>query len=137
MRRLLRALCAYAALVTLAAPAAFGPAMGHVLRELGAQHAHLCKCGMVPGKCGCPECERLEQARQRVLAPDALPAMRGECDDDAPSILFGALPAVGLAPPVATIPVPRGERVPPLRANAPPLWPHLDPPTPPPRLAAA
>jgi hypothetical protein len=136
MRRLLRTLCAYAVLVTLAAPAAFGPAMGPVLRELGAQQAHFCKCGMPAGKCGCPECERLERARQQAHAPDAVPTFRRDCDDDAPSILRSALPVAALASKTETLPAPRGERVRPTHADSPPPCPHLDPPTPPPRLAA-
>jgi hypothetical protein len=137
MRRVLRALCAYAVLLTLAAPAAFGAAMGPVLRELGEQQAHLCKCGMAPGKCGCPECERLERAREQSRAPDVVPTLRTGCDDDAPSVLFGALPVVAVASQTATLPLPRGERVRVSGASTPPLGLDVDPPTPPPRLAAA
>jgi hypothetical protein len=111
--------------------------MGPVLREIGEQQAHLCKCGMVPGKCGCPECERLERARQQAHAPDAVPTFRRDCDDDAPSVLFNALPAAALASRSETLPAPRGERVRPLNADGPPLSLYLDPPTPPPRLASA
>jgi hypothetical protein len=129
--------CAYAVLATLAAPAALGPALGPVLRELGEQQAHLCKCGMAPGKCGCPECARLELERTNAHSPDAIPALRSHCDDDAPTILFGALPAAALASTTGTIAVPRGERLSPLASDVPPLLPDLAPPTPPPRRAAA
>jgi hypothetical protein len=137
LRRLLRALSAYAVLLTLAAPAALGPATGPLLRELAEQQAHLCKCGMTPGKCGCPECERLERARQQAHAPEAVPTFRRDCDDDAPSILLSALPVTALAAKLETLPVPRGERVRLPAADAPPLCPNLAPPTPPPRLATA
>jgi hypothetical protein len=137
IRRLLRLMCAYAVLATLAAPAAFGPALGPMLRELGAQQVHLCKCGMPVGKCGCPDCERLEEQRQRDLAPSVLPALRRHCDDDAPAILVAALPAMALTSSVGVLPVPRGDRVSRLSRDVPPPHPSPDPPTPPPRRVTA
>jgi len=131
-----RLACAYAVLATLAAPSALGPAMASVLRELGAQEAHRCKCGMIAGKCGCPECERLEHERALVRTPDAVPALRSHCDDDAPTLLLGALPVAGLASVTGTLSVPRGERLSVLASELPPLLPERDPPTPPPRSAA-
>jgi hypothetical protein len=137
IRRLLRLACAYAVLVTLAAPAALGPALAPLLRELGAQQAHMCKCGMPIGKCGCSQCERLEEERRYAHAPNAVPALRSHCDDDAPAILFSALPAAALAYSAGVLPVPRGDRVSRLTTDVSPPAHNQRPPTPPPRRATA
>jgi hypothetical protein len=123
-------------LAVLAAPAALGSAMGPVLRELGAQQVHMCKCGMPVGRCGCPECERLEEQRQRDRAPDVVPALKSHCDDDAPALVLGALAATGLPAWAGVHPVPRGDRISRPKAARPPRIPSLDPPTPPPRRVA-
>jgi hypothetical protein len=134
-----RVAVAYAVLAVLAAPAAFGSATGAVMHALGAATAeHVCKCGMPAGKCGCPECERLEQERRHEHQSLAIPALKSHCDDDAPPIQLGALPAaVPGAGATAVLPPERGERVS-VRATL--DHPHdlrLRPPTPPPRSAAA
>lgn len=129
--------CCYAVLATLAAPAALGPALGPVLRALGAQETHLCKCGMKPGKCGCPDCARLEHERQLAHRQGAVPALGSHCDDDEATIVFGALPVAAVASSTVTIPAASRERVAALSSPLPPALRDLDPPTPPPRLLAA
>jgi hypothetical protein len=124
-------------LATLAAPAAFGPAMGPLLRELGATPTHLCKCGMRPGTCGCRECSLLEHERQVAHERDAVPAFKRHCDDDAPGVLSSALPVGLLAATADALFVPRGERVVPVPVEPRPPSPPHAPPTPPPRLATA
>lgn len=135
LRRFLRVACAYGVLMVVALPAALGASMGPVMRELGAEaQEHLCKCGMPAGKCGCPECERLEHARQRARAADPAPAIKGGCDSDAPAVLFAALPTA-LLPAASTslLPVPRTARLPVLALDLPRSLPDAQPPTPPPR----
>lgn len=135
--RWLRVACAVVTLVVLAAPAALGSAMDPVLRMLGDTHGHLCKCGMAPGKCGCPDCARAEQERLSEHRAEATPTLKRHCDDEAPAMPLGAaLPAGVLAASgTSTLPVPRGDRVPVVTRAA--LVPSADqePPTPPPRLA--
>jgi hypothetical protein len=122
-------------LVLLAAPAALGPAVASVMRELGARQTHLCKCGMPRGECGCPECARAPREPSRGRLPDDVPAMRSHCEDDAPA--FASVP-IGVA------------AASPTRLPAPSLlWPVISapffpgsppgdaPPTPPPRPIAA
>jgi hypothetical protein len=132
----LRLVGCYAVLAALAAPAALGPAMGPVLRELGAQQVHLCKCGMPEGKCGCPACDRLAQERQHEHAPGTIPAFKNHCDEDAPATPFAALPTGVLAPAVAVLPVPMGDRVGRVAFRLRPTLRDPEPPTPPPRIAA-
>ncbi len=125
-------------LVVLAAPAALGPAAGVVLRELGAAtQQHVCKCGMAPGKCGCPECAKLERERLAEHVPGPVPAFKRHCDDEAPAMPLGApLPAGVVGGDVlALLPPPAGDRV--RVAAAVRLVPSVDhePPTPPPRIA--
>jgi hypothetical protein len=133
-----RVVLAWATLAVIAAPAAFGPAIGGVMRELGASlQEHVCKCGMPAGKCGCPECDRLEQDRLHEHQAERLAALKRHCDDDAPAIPFGALPSAVLAARGATtLPIPRGERLPVAAAAASFLSPDDEPPTPPPRSAS-
>jgi hypothetical protein len=119
----------------VAAPVALGGAAGPLARALGAQEEHLCKCGMEPGKCGCPECARLERDRLHDAAPDLVSTLKKPCDQDRAAIAFDALPAGVLASAGTKLAIPRGERI---RVGA-----HLsrldprdtEPPTPPPRLA--
>ncbi|MGD0524694.1 MAG: hypothetical protein ABSE49_06110 [Polyangiaceae bacterium] len=132
-----RLFAAIATLVVLAAPAALGAAMDPVLRMLGDVHGHVCKCGMTPGKCGCPECERAEQERLSEHRTEAAPTLKRHCDDEAPAMPLGAaLPAgVLAAASAATLPVPRGDRVPVVASAIFVPSPETEPPTPPPRIA--
>jgi hypothetical protein len=136
--RALRLAVAVLTLAVIAAPAAFGPAVGVMMRELGAAtEQHVCKCGMPVGKCGCPECERLEQERRREHVPEHLATLKRHCDDDAPAIPFGVLPTGVLsAASSATLPVPRSARV--VVVVTPYRLSSRDdqPPTPPPRSAS-
>lgn len=45
-------------------PVLVGPATMPLVRALGGLETHHCACGMEAGKCGCPECGRLEQQRR-------------------------------------------------------------------------
>lgn len=138
VRRWVRLAIALGTLAVIAAPAAFGPAVGVMMRELGAGTSeHLCKCGMAPGKCGCPECDRLEQERRAERASHVLPVLNRHCDDNVPAIPSGVLPAGVLAERGTTIlPVPRGERLPVGAAAASLSSCDDQPPTPPPRSAS-
>jgi hypothetical protein len=132
--------CTWLVLVVLAAPAALGPATGPMLRELGvAMTEHVCKCGMPAGKCGCPECERLEHllASGRRTA-EGTSLIKPQCDDDAPLVRFAALPSAVIAATRAVrLPVPAADGVR-FYASASLLTRPADrPPTPPPRLATA
>jgi hypothetical protein len=133
-----RVVLAWATLAVIAAPSAFGPAMGGVMHALGVSMAeHVCKCGMPAGKCGCPECDRLEQERLHEHQSEQLAALKRHCDDDAPAIPFGVLPSAVLAARSATtLPVPRGERLPVAAAARSIPSPLDEPPTPPPRSAS-
>jgi hypothetical protein len=75
-------------LIVVALPMALGPASGTVMRWLAGEPDHHCMCGMKPGTCGCPDCERLEQMRKhdREHAP-TYPVVRAACDAE-----VGALP---------------------------------------------
>ena len=128
--------CALATLFAVAAPAALGPALGPLLKELGGQEEHVCKCGMAPGKCGCPECAQADRERLRERMPDAVPVLKDDCDKDAPAFAFAALPTGPLPPARAVLPVPAGERIPMSAASTVPFDRNLEPPTPPPRLAS-
>jgi hypothetical protein len=137
LRRWLQLACAVVTLVVLAAPAALGTAVDPVLRMLGDAQGHVCKCGMAPGKCGCPECARAEQERLSEHRADAAPTLKRHCDDEAPAMPLGTtLPAGVLAASGSPVlDVPRGDRVPVVTRAA--FIPSADrePPTPPPRIA--
>jgi hypothetical protein len=137
-RRLLWLACAWLTLTVLAAPAALGSAVGPVLRELGANAVeHVCKCGMAPGKCGCPECAHLEEQRLRERLPNPISTLKRQCDDDAPLLPFAAVPGPMLAATSTTVlPVPTGERLPVEAISATPAPRNQEPPTPPPRIAS-
>jgi hypothetical protein len=138
IRRWVRVVLAWTTLAVIAAPAAFGPAIGGVMHALGVSMTeHVCKCGMPAGKCGCPECDRLEQERLHEHQGERLAALKRHCDDDAPPIPFGALPSAVLAARGATtLPVPRGERLPVAAPGAFFQSAVDEPPTPPPRSAS-
>lgn len=131
----LRLACA-ALLVAMAAPAALGPSMGPVLELLGGQSEHVCKCGMKPGTCGCPQCARDDLARLDRRGRDVRPVVKDGCHQDSPAVQFAALPPAAPAGGGALLPVPRGERLPRDSAFASAFDRDLDPPTPPPRLAS-
>lgn len=135
LRRWLRLALAVATLVTIAAPSALGAAIGPILDQLGSAHEHVCKCGMAPGKCGCPDCDKAEQERLHDRGHQVTPVLKSGCDQDAPSIQFAAMPAAFLSAPGTLLPAPRGERLARDPALSPFLQHDLDPPTPPPRLA--
>jgi hypothetical protein len=107
LRRRLDALLGFAAVLAVLAPLLLGPALGPVTRALGGVDEHRCACGMVRGKCGCPECEHLEQARLREQAPRPYPELRSQCGADDPVTPVAALPA-GLTTPFAAL-LPRPE----------------------------
>jgi hypothetical protein len=127
----------YACLVglVLLLPILLGPATMPLLRALGGAEEHHCACGMIAGKCGCAECERLEQ-RQKL--DDELvrgqPLLRSSCDDGtaatAPTLARATLApafAVPWATSEACLFVPRSRAV---SSRGRP-----SPPTPPPRDA--
>jgi len=60
-------------------PVALGPARMTIERALGGEPSHACACGMKRGTCGCPECERLEQAAKKASKHVAV---RNTCEDD-------------------------------------------------------
>jgi hypothetical protein len=109
-----------------------------VMRALGAATAeHVCKCGMPVGKCGCPECDRLEQERRQEHAAERIATLKRHCDDDAPAVPFGVLAQCVLAPTAGTTPpVPCGARTSPPMADDDLTTHENEPPTPPPRIAA-
>jgi hypothetical protein len=127
---------AVATLLTIAAPAALGPAMGTLLDELGSAHEHVCKCGMAPGKCGCAACDQAEQERLHARGHQVAPVLKGGCNDDAPAVQFAALPPAFLPAAGTLLPAPRSERLVHDRASDPVPDRALAPPTPPPRLAS-
>jgi hypothetical protein len=133
----LRVACATLVLTVLAAPAALGPAAGVLLRDFGAAlEVHVCKCGMPVGKCGCPECDRLENERRSEHSSERVPTLKRHCNDDAPLLPSGAFPA-GVLASVATaeLPLPLSERLAFKTTTASWVSRFGEPPTPPPRLA--
>ncbi len=115
------------------APLALGPALGALVAELGGQNDHVCACGMKPGTCGCPKCERALLGGDPV-ASDTSATLRA-CDDHGhpplPSVLpvcvipAGAL-ALAASPTVGVLaPLPPAREAP---------FDPAPPPTPPPRL---
>lgn len=124
-------------LIVIAAPCALGAAMGPMMRELGEAQSHTCKCGMQPGKCGCPECARLEDERRAEHRQTPEPALKRHCDDDAPAMPLGApLPSGVLAATTTDLlSVPAGDRQPIAAGVAFVPSADLEPPTPPPRIA--
>jgi hypothetical protein len=137
LRQWVRLVCAMT-LVALAAPAALGASLGPILRELAESTAHVCKCGMPVGKCGCPACERTEQQRLSEHRTEAAPTLKRHCDDDAPAMPLGAaLPAGVLAASSdATLTIPRGDRIAVATTTTTGYVTDHPPPTPPPRIAS-
>lgn len=126
-----------ALVLAVLAPMVFGSALGPLSRALGGVAEHLCACGMVPGTCGCPECELLERQRQLDRTPRPYPVLKSQCSDGEIAAGFPSLPpAVPPAGFVLPTPSPR----PLAMTDTPPSAPSLDslpPPTPPPRVVAA
>jgi hypothetical protein len=135
--RWLLGVLAAATLVVIALPAALGPTWGPILRALGEQTTHVCKCGMKAGTCGCPECARLEHEREDAKRACPVPAVRRACDDEGPAFAFGDMP-LAVVPVIARVPVTpslgaalRPDEMTVLRGV------EAKPPTPPPRIALA
>jgi hypothetical protein len=121
------------ALLVVAAPAAIGAAMIPLARELGGQQDHLCKCGMRPGRCGCPECARLERERLREREPESALALKSHCDDDATAFAIAQMQSTLPPSRTATLPAAPGEPAATI-TRVPPIARPIDaPPTPPPR----
>ena len=141
VRRLLlrfRYVISVVTLVALAVPCALGAGAGPVLRMMGSLDEHVCKCGMKPGTCGCPECARLEARRRADRAPTPTPALRRDCNEGEPAMPGGAPMPSGVLPPaaIALLRAPAGRRVPFTDARASTPRRDLEPPTPPPRIAS-
>ncbi len=134
LRRALHVVVVTATALVLAAPLLLGPGANAVLRALGAADVHRCACGMKQGECGCPECERMEHAREHEAeALRGHAVLKSTCDRDGATPGYSSLPAFA-APLASALPAPAFE----LRAfvAAPDFDPSLErarPPTPPPR----
>jgi hypothetical protein len=92
-RRLVDAILGIALALAVLAPLLLGPALVPLTRALGGADEHLCACGMAPGTCGCPECEKLEHARLAERAPRPYPVVKGQCGGDEVAPGYAALPA--------------------------------------------
>jgi hypothetical protein len=130
----MRFACVWGVLSTIAVPSALGAAMGPVLRQLGMRNEHMCMCHMPAGKCGCPQCARLEAERLRERRVDAVPTWKKGCEDDGSATLFASLPAT-IPPRSALVPLPTSELVFDVRSDRSPPCLDRGPPTPPPRRA--
>jgi len=71
------------------------------LRVAVAEGHHVCACGMTPGTCGCPECERTERERLSPGAAEPAPVLKGECDDRQVPLGGGHVPAAIPPAPIA------------------------------------
>jgi hypothetical protein len=125
-------------LIVVALPMALGPASGTVMRLLAGEPDHHCMCGMKPGTCGCPECERLEQMRTHDREhPPKGPVVKAACDSEVGALPSFASPAVL---PAAALEIRKTAA---LERAAPSFSPSVEsldpapPPTPPPRIALA
>jgi len=137
LRRALHLWCTLAIGVLLAAPMLLGPASPWAMRALGGEPTHHCACGMVQGKCGCPECADLAHARAQAKKPSTRPTLRSTCDDDAPPMPSASpLPRVTVPSLVALAPAPSNDvLLPPAPATLRPRG-REAPSTPPPRRDA-
>jgi hypothetical protein len=79
-----------------------GPAMGPVVRALGATADHQCACGMKRGECGCPICVAEAHESQH---PSRHMVIRNRCESDDFVPTFAVAPHAIGATAVATIPV--------------------------------
>jgi hypothetical protein len=123
-------------LLVIATPCALGAAAEPLLREFGEARSHVCKCGMRPGICGCPECTMLEEARRAEHRQTPEPTLMRTCDDDAPALPLSApLPSTVVAATTTdVISVPTGDRQPIGGGIAFISSADVEPPTPPPRI---
>lgn len=95
VRRILHLVVVTTVAVILAAPLLFGPGANAFLRALGGDAEHRCACGMVAGKCGCPECERLEhQEQHEAEALRGHAVLKSTCANDDAIPGYGSLPVV-------------------------------------------
>lgn len=124
-------------LIVVALPMALGPAASMVTRWLAGEPDHHCMCGMKPGTCGCPECERLEQMRKhdREHAP-TYPVVKAACDTEVGAVPTFASPTV-LAAMLDVHKAARLEPTPSLVSSQLESADQNPPPTPPPRIAFA
>jgi hypothetical protein len=122
----------------LVAPMLLGPATAPLMRMLGGEAKHLCACGMEPGKCGCPECERLEADKREAHRAQPFAVLRSSCDsDDAPVPAAAPLPPA-VVPMLARVAAPSTESVAiPARARDARSRDPNAPETPPPRSLVA
>jgi hypothetical protein len=138
VRRILHLVVVTATAVVLALPLLLGPGANAMLRAIGAEDEHRCACGMRAGKCGCPECERLEHQKEHereMLRGHAV--LKSSCEREEGIAGYGSLP-VATAPLASILPRANFE----IRAHVVPtdIDPSLErarPPTPPPRSHAA
>ncbi|HEY8076374.1 MAG TPA: hypothetical protein VIF62_19750 [Labilithrix sp.] len=137
VRRAVHVVVVTAIAIVLAAPLLLGPGANAVMRALGATEVHRCACGMKQGACGCPECERLEHAREHeteMLRAHAV--LKSTCDGDGAIAGYSAIPAFA-APLASVLPAPAYEQR--SFVAAPDFDPPLErarPPTPPPRSSS-
>src|SRR5215472_1251299 len=128
-------MAAFVAFVAVLVPLWLGPAVAPFARLLGGEPEHRCACAMLPGRCGCAECERLEQARQLARVVHRSSTLRASCDDDGTTTAAAPLVGVLGAPfVVRETPFRIASSVP-----AMPPWHPFEgdgPPTPPPRSVA-
>jgi hypothetical protein len=87
-RTRLGALGAVFFVVAAVLPLAFGPALERLAFALTGEAEHACACGMKPGTCGCPRCERLAGA-DVTPAPTAT---LSSCDNHGKGALGARLP---------------------------------------------
>jgi hypothetical protein len=119
--------------MTSLAPLWLGPALSPIMAA-ATEAQHVCACGMTPGTCGCPECERVERERLSEKSAPPFPTLKGECDTGSPVLSAVAIPpsilpaSLSLTPPTFVALAPATPRVP-LASLASPR-----PPTPPPRV---
>jgi hypothetical protein len=119
-------------ILALLVPLALGAAVEPLAREFGGTPAHTCACGMRPGTCGCPECERL--LHDGSTSKPSLVAVLSSCDDHGRSALASAIPpcmvppalVVALSPSLGLLPASLDMTGAPSEPGA--------PPTPPPRI---
>lgn len=137
VHRLAWIVLAVAAAVAAFAPIVLGPAMPFVARALGGEAEHRCACGMKAGKCACPECARLEQARRHdAERRSPVPVLKTSCDGD-DAVVLGQVPPAVLAAPVAPLPLRATDDARSVPRAGPPRDVFVAPPTPPPRTARA
>jgi hypothetical protein len=104
-----------------------GPLLAPLERAV-AESQHVCACGMAPGTCGCPECERVERERLSTRARHPYPVLRGDCDHDS-TLLGDAHPLPALLPAALAVRLPEPSELAP--SHAPPALRSLGPPAPP------